>query len=1633
MAPQGCMPSLWLYRRQHILLIYIAILWGSLAQALQMRLTNSAEPLEGCVELHSGNDWVPICGDGLGLVEANVICRHLGHGDARVGPFKIRASHRGRIRAAATLRCSEGLSSLQQCRTTWAGSQGCISGLVAWIRCAGEGQLTLPMLLGGARMRFACEQQAHRTIADVATLTAPSESYFAAAVNGDAGTDTDSTLSSLPRSDTSLVAAQKQRRKRLLQAGVRPLQPPLTQSPPPPQQSRPLPLQARPVGSIALPSSPRRPPFPRPPPSPKKPPQPPRLLPPLKPSRPSVIPPSWKPLSPPSSPPLQQGQPLSESQSPLQSAPLFPLPASPMPQQFDPYARPSQTPVGQQDPPPPPRQMDLAVPPVQPLPLQPFPSAAPRRQTPSWPQTVTPKSTPPPLPARQPVSPSPSAQPRKPPSPRRSPAPPRPNPLKPAPPPPDPRSKSGPVTCKVVLVGSENASVSTNLPQIQRADVQCTGGGAGANETAVNVTVGGRLLAFAAAWQGVVVSQRPGDEDFGLTFNNVPYLQLQNSVVRDLPYGRGALLQCANCSKVEFTNVTLTGLRPPANIPSGVILHGPIHASNVSYASLQEFHCSDVRDAYGWACVLLQFNTQYSTQDTYNITQTSSSFSRAPQLSLVNCTFSGNSVTRRGLHGAVHSFRVATHPVFRSVGLGMVVVAAFDATSDIPPPAISGGSEAVSTPKPSFVPSSLAVSLYGITATDNIGGYGAVLSVINLNLDSLVVSRCAFVSNIADASGGAISLGGPITTVRITDGTQFDGNTAVHVDGGALFLANGADTFIIEGKSFFQRNRAEAGTGGAIRSVYPVGSLSVASMSFFDDNLADADGGAIALGGLGALAMTGNATVSRNVARRGGAIWVGGATTTVSPGNITLDEGSNFTGNYAIETGGAVAANGGIGQISVLRGSSFARNQAGFGGGAVAVLTGDVGGILLANGSTIAQCRTLSGDGGAVLVLTGSLAHLELRSASTINDNIADAGSGGAVAVYGNLRELKITFNSSIYNNNASADGGGIWASGGIWVLRIYAASSAANNTAAGGSGGFLFAGDGGGPIDVQVDGSSWLLDNVAGLHGGVASLTASFGIIRLAGGSILSGNVATRGNGGVVCFTPWPFTGGRSERNLLVAFINVTLSDNHAGGSGGVLFLVPKSIPQTGAPASTTDPRVQELTADLWVVGFANATLERNSAGGAGGAVLAAAGPTSALRVNIVNCTMNGNLAGDSTATSATATVVVAAASPQLQLEWWRSGVGGAIAVAGLANDLGIWTSMDVEAVSKAAAVTVADWSVINGTDIFNTSDQYSTLEDVLAILQGLPLNPDRRTCYLAISDSSFSGDVAAASGGALYLSLCTALVDRSGFTGNTAGRSGGAVAAEAPVQIPNMGPTSGLEGRWWYVLQARNSAFQNNTAGTDGGAISTVTTGKVALYGCVLNGNNALGARGGGVASLPPVSHAAVLYGAALELESCSLTSNSAAMYGGGVFTGTMNAVRLAGSRFEGNSALLSGGGAAIVSTGVMAPSASGVIMDDGSQPLTFVDIEVIDTLMAGNRASFGDGGALYLSVHMTATLTRVTFLNNSAGGRGGALAAVTAVDPLGFLISSLTVGECGPVEDLDFFVELDAVDVFGLTQDT
>ncbi|GIM12031.1 hypothetical protein Vretimale_15480, partial [Volvox reticuliferus] len=1057
-----------------------------------------------------------------------------------------------------------------------------------------------------------------------------------------------------------------------------------------------------------------------------------------------------------------------------------------------------------------------------------------------------------------------------------------------------------PVTCQLILIGVDQSNAylrGTALQSriIQQADVKCLGGGSGGAATTttaaavqpVNVTVGSHLMAFAAKWTGVTVSQKASgaDDDWGLTFNNVLYLRLRDSVVRDLPYSsRSTLLQCSNCSRFELLNVTLTKLRPaPNNTKPSILFYGPLHATNVSYVSLTNFNCSDVRDAHGWGCVFLQYNTR-------NV-----SASAPPALSVVGSSFQGNSITRRGLYGTVHSLKIET--ASRPVGLGMVVVGPFDPV-----------------PLPSTAP--LDIFLSGVQAIENSGGFGTLLSVMsNMTMGSMSIVASQFLDNIADASGAAISLMSLVKIIKI-NATQFEGNTAIYGDGGALFLANGTSVLSIAAKSSFVKNIVEAGHGGAIHAVSGVQVMHLASASYFDENSAAfGNGGAISVDALGALNVTGRSYMSRNVARNGGALYIGGGPTS----SITLENGSEFSSNYVTEYGGAVAvAAGRLGQISITGSSALLYNEAQTGGGAIAVLSGDVGRIRLADNSKIAECRTNpSGDGGAVLVAAGNLLHIEVMNGSEVRDNVAVGGSGGAFAAYGNMRA-----------------------------------------------------------ISVIVNGSSSLSGNVAGMHGGVAAFTVPYGIVRLDGANV-SGNVATSGNGGAFYLRPPARTDlHRLGETFSVVLVNITLTDNRAGGSGGAIFMAPLPPPPPSKPVGLgpATTRVGEIiNADLYLIAVANSTVQRNMAGGAGGAVLATASETSGLRVHFANCTFDANRAGDMA-------LAAAATEEVLTNELVDPGLGGVVAVAGLMDDIQLWPS-----INAAAQATLSP----------------SSYE---------PISTASRSCYLAISNSVFTNSSASANGGVLHLTTCTASVDRSLFTNNTAGQSAGAIAMSS-LGIPTSTIPEGPAASWWHSLLVRNSTFIGNRA-RDGGAISTVTSGMVGLYGSVFDSNVALGVHGGAVSARSPLS---MSFGHALEISSCRLTSNFAYAYGGAVFTGVMNVVRISNSSFVSNAAQDSGGGFALV-------------MENKDDIARLIHLEISNTEMLRNTAT-RDGGALYLAAAMLppAVLHGLTARNNTAA-RGGVLSMIPPYS-WEWMPSVLIFEEYAG--DMDFYTREGSVDITGLSE--
>ncbi|GLC52793.1 hypothetical protein PLESTB_000669100 [Pleodorina starrii] len=1286
-----------------------------------------------------------------------------------------------------------------------------------------------------------------------------------------------------------------------------------------------------------------------------------------------------------------------------------------------------------------------------------------------------------------------------------------PQPLQPLQPPQSPPERSPaaspiqPTTCQVVLIGDPSAAPAV---QILQAVVQCrtdTSGDAAAAAAPINVTIGRRLLPYSANWRGVVVSQRPGDAEWGLTFNDVPYMRLQESVVQDLPYSRaGPLLQCSNCSRLELVNVTVAGLRPPSGGGAGGgvgALYGPIHATNVSYAGLRNFTCADVRDAHGWACVLLQYNMMQYNMMQYNAddaprglnsststapgnTSSSSSTSvtssltssSTPQLSLVNCVFRGNSVTRKGQYGTVLQQPAAVSSsgppssspsltASRAVGLGLLVVNPFDAPGGAAGGAAGAAGAGVGVvdgadagPGPAGEPAaaaapstgaSLAVWLEGVSAADNAGGLGTVLSIVNVSLGRITLRGCAFSANSAAASGGVIAAVGvgsrssaaaaaaAALTMTIQD-SRFEGNAADAGDGGAIFLGGGAAadslSFAMENSSFLA-NRAEAGSGGALCVTSRVSEFRVAAGSTFDRNFAGADGGALALlGGLDSLIVTGASVVSNNQAARGGAIWVSARATAVaaaaaaaaSPpaaGTISIEDGSALKYNWAHDFGGVIAVEGGLGHLTLQGGSYLSHNHAGRqvqdgGGGAVAVLSGDVGGVTLAGGSSIAECSTAYGNGGAVLIASGSLGALVLVDGSQMYGNTAVNGSGGAVAVYGTLAMLEMSSGSGVHDNSAAVDGGGVWAGGGVAVVRLTAASAAANR--AGGSGGFLFTAAAA-AVDLRVDGGSQLIGNTAGLYGGALLVVASYGNVTLAGGAVLKGNAAERGSGGALCLmaAPSPLRG-----SLSLDVSGSSLSENSAGRSGGAISFAPPdddddeglgrttfaNLRGAAPPAAeatfdaldASDTRVGEPGSALWSLRISDSVLQGNSAyGGAGGAVLAAAGAEASLLVVVEGCELEGNRAAAGGGGRGDGGVVRQSDG---------SGGGGAVAVAWRASDSGGWLPAAAAAAAHAAASPQA-------------ANQGAETDPGAILLRETSGDQLGGMCHIVVSDSTFTGNVAVSGGGggALLLELCTAVVDRCAFSGNAAdGASGGAVAAAAAA-VPGVAPVNGVDEMWWYALLVRESRFEDNTARGDGGAVATATSGMVGFRDCVISRNRAGSGGGGGVAAFPPANAAAVVYGTALELVSCSVESNSAGEHGGGVLAGALSAVRLYDSSVSYNNAAGGNGGGVAVVTWVNPYSVPPLFDQQQQQQQQLVNLEIAadDSALSYNAAPAGDGGGLYLSAEAaTAALRRVAFSGNAAGGVGAAAAAIApaagwaAVSAHG----DLTLLDCQPGAEVD-----------------
>ena len=296
-----------------------------------------------------------------------------------------------------------------------------------------------------------------------------------------------------------------------------------------------------------------------------------------------------------------------------------------------------------------------------------------------------------------------------------------------------------------------------------------------------------------------------------------------------------------------------------------------------------------------------------------------------------------------------------------------------------------------------FVNSTVTFTVINLTIANGYSDNGA--GIFNAG-GRLVLSHCLFVSNTANGFAGAYNSGNPGTNG--SGGAIFNTGTAAISD--CTFLTNAA-TGGAGGVGYYGNTTGGAGGAGGAGfggAIYNSGDLTLSNCTFSGNAVAGGTGGNGANGGNGGL--------------KGGTGGMGGV------------------GGFGY--GGAVF-NGGVGKLinNTIAGNSSiggAGGKGGDGGGYAGIYGGDGG-----NGNTGG-----SGLGGGICDATG---HCSVTNCTVaLNSAVAGAGGAGGAGVYATYGSGSPGLPGSV----GSANGGGIYANTGSYLINVLLAS----NTPANGS-----------------------------------------------------------------------------------------------------------------------------------------------------------------------------------------------------------------------------------------------------------------------------------------------------------------------------------------------------------------------------------------------------------------------------------------------------------------------------------------------------------------------------------------------------------------------------------------------------
>ncbi|MFK7955160.1 MAG: beta strand repeat-containing protein [Lysobacterales bacterium] len=747
------------------------------------------------------------------------------------------------------------------------------------------------------------------------------------------------------------------------------------------------------------------------------------------------------------------------------------------------------------------------------------------------------------------------------------------------------------------------------------------------------------------------------------------------------------------------------------------------------------------------------------------------------------------------------------------------------------------------------------------------------------------------------------------------------------------------------------------------------------------------NGGAIRIADNEDVTLTNVSIDGSTAALSGGAVYVGAATLDISGGTFNANIAN---GSAADEGGGAIYSLGGT--VTIAGGASFTANQAAGTSGSGGALLINGGSADIAGGDFTNNASSRAGGG------------IEIRSsvsaAAVVTDGVAFAdnrtgpspGNGAGVHITAPDSGLTTTMDlsgGSFTGNTAAAEGGGLWNDviGTVTISSVIITGNTASGAGADQGGGGLF--NNGGSLSATastIDNN--LADGAAGSGGGVLN---DGGVLALTGGSV-SANTANRAGGGIEVTTA-------NARDSLATISNVSFATNVVG-----------SAPGNGGAIHISDPAGDATSSQMEVTG---GSFTGNTAAEEGGGLWNAVGGT----LIIDGSTITGNTASGAGADQGGGgvfndggTVTITGATINTNIADGAAGSGGGVLVNGgtvsvtggtLSGNSSVRAGGGIEITSLGAdaQVTVSDVTVANnatGGSPGNGGGIHITDAD-----------GDAFATTTTIMDGSFTGNTAAAEGGALWnavggtLSVTGTVITTNTASGALSDQGGGGVFNDGGnVSITNATVDSntadGAAGSGGGVLNdggtlvVTGGSVSANSAVRAGGGVEANTRNlrdsTVTLDGVTVS-DNTLGSapgNGGGVHVSNPVGDNVSLF----TVIAGTFSGNQATQEGGGLWNDAGGTLAIDGATISGNTATAANAAAD-------AQGGGGIFNNGGT--VTIVSAAITGNTVTGALGADDGGGGVLNDARSnpgTVSLRGSTIENNSAGegsGSGGGILTI------------------------------------------